>query len=93
MTSGCTLAIRAEGDNSQLREWLVTNDWTGLGQRIYDEAMKNPYDIEGQQAPQEVDALSFEAATTRVLDEELANAPSIADGHLSAVDDCSGQLR
>lgn len=89
---GCTLAIRVDSSDTDVRDWLITNDWSGIGQRIYDDALANPYAADGDQSQQEIDALSFRAALARALDAELATDVGATDAHLSAVADCEGTL-
>lgn len=91
---GCTLAIREHDENAEARAWLNSDVWDGVGQRIHDYAIANPWSPEGGERSQdEIDAISFNGAMNVVLEEVWATGPLADDAHLAAVDNCTGQLR
>ena len=89
-------ASRSTADE-RLAEFVAGHDWTGIGQRIYDEARANPFtpgpDDDLENDNQEIrDQLSFNYAIEVLWQEiprELLDAGHSAGGTM----DCTGQLR
>ena len=89
-------ANRTEADED-LTEFVENHDWDGIGQRIYDEAMANPF-VPGPNDDWEVDNqelrdnFSFNRALSVIwteIPEELQKSAQSAGG----TTDCKGQLR
>lgn len=89
-------ASRSDADE-RLAEFVATHDWAGIGQRIYDEAIANPF-IPGPDDDLEVDdqetrdRFSFFNATDVIWQEipdELRSAGHSSGGTM----DCTGRLR
>ncbi|MDW4572451.1 hypothetical protein R8Z57_06605 [Microbacterium sp. M3] len=89
-------ANRTEADE-ELTEFVENHDWDGIGQRIYDEAMANPF-VPGPNDDWEVDNqelrdnFSFTRALSVIwteIPEELQKSGQSAGG----TTDCKGQLR
>lgn len=80
-----------------LAEFVETHDWTGIGQRIYDEAILNPF-VPGPDDDLEVDtqegrdAFSFYRALD-LISEEIPIELRQAGQSSGATTDCTGQLR
>ncbi len=99
-TVSCTYALRVGsvvgGENPELREWVLAQDWTGVGQRIYDDAIAYPYnlgaDAEGEFTPEIIDSLSWWEAldrhTTGLIPAELTQFGD----EIAGASDCTGQL-
>ena len=94
----CTYALRVGsavgGENQELREWLTSQDWSGVGQRIYDDAVANPFvpgeDDEGEWTADIVDAMSFFDAISRQTD--VPEGIAVFGDTVSGTSDCKGQL-
>lgn len=95
----CTYALRVGavvgGENADLRRWLTSQDWSGVGQRVYDDALANPFvpgaNDEGDWTLDVIDSMSFFQALgrqTAVPDELTRPGDEIA-----GASDCTGQLR
>lgn len=94
----CTYALRVGsavgGENQELREWLTSQDWSGVGQRIYDDAVANPFvpgeNDEGEWTAEIVDSMSFFDAMGRQTDapEDIA----VFGDTVTGTSDCTGQL-
>jgi hypothetical protein len=87
---------RSDADE-ELAQFVANHDWTGIGQRIYDEAIANPF-IPGPNDDWEVDSqdirdsFSFGRATDLIwaeIPEDLRQTGLSAGG----TSDCTGQLR
>lgn len=99
----CTYAMRVGsvigGENPELREWVTSQDWTGVGQRIYDDAIAHPFVPEGETSaegnewtPELVDAVSwFDAMDRQILGSIPEGLPVYGD-EISGSSDCTGQL-
>jgi hypothetical protein len=89
-------AHRTAGDE-QLAEFVENHDWTGIGQRIYDEAIANPF-VPGPNDDWEVDNqelrdnFSFNIALSSIIWEEIPKSPQ-AGWTGGATSDCTGKLR
>lgn len=90
------VANRSEADD-ELAEFVQDHDWTGIGQRIYDKAIAEPFvpgpDDDWEVDTQEIrDDFSFERATSLIWDEipDTLQKPGLSAG---ATTDCTGQLR
>lgn len=90
-------ADRTDADE-ELADFVQTHDWTGIGQRIYDEAIANPF-VPGPNDDFEVDTqeirdmFSFNNATSTVIWEEIPEE-LLQEGQSSgSPSDCKGQLR
>lgn len=89
-------AARSEADE-KLAEFVRNHDWTGIGQRIYDRAIDNPFTPgpgdDWKNGSQELrDQASFIHATDLIL-EEIPNELQQTMKVSSATMDCKGQLR
>lgn len=88
-------ANRTAADH-RLADFLQTHDWTGIGQRIYDEAIANPFEP-GPNDDWEVDSaelrdsFSFNSAVNLIWEEIPSD---LLEGVRSsgAVSDCAGRL-
>ncbi|MGM7670286.1 hypothetical protein [Microbacterium sp. A93] len=89
-------AERTDADE-QLADFVKNHDWTGIGQRIYEEAVANPF-VPGPNDDWEVDTqelrdiASFNQATDLIWEEipkKLAQEVQSSSGTM----DCKGQLR
>ncbi|GAB3631674.1 hypothetical protein GCM10027421_10270 [Microbacterium shaanxiense] len=94
----CTYALRVGsvvgGENPKLREWLTSQDWSGVGQRIYEDAVANPFipgeDDEGEWTPEIVDSVSFFNAVGRQTD--VPDGLVVFGDEIAGTSDCTGQL-
>lgn len=91
-------ATRGPADE-QLAAFVEDHDWTGIGQRVYDDAMANPF-VPGPNDDWEVDTqeirddFSFFTALNRVIWDEIPVALREHDGQeAGAASDCTGTLR
>ena len=84
-------------DDVRIAEFMSSHDWTGVGQRIYAEALANPIipEADGGTEPQ-FDQASFSNATNRVIEAEIPVSLQAAwtreGSTYSAVTDCTGEL-
>ena len=84
--------------DEQLAEFVENHDWTGVGQRIYGEAIANPF-VPGPNDDWEVDNqelrdnFSFNNALSLIIWEEIPT--DLVEGAQSsgATSDCTGKLR
>lgn len=90
-------ASRTAADE-ELAEFVADHDWTGIGQRIYDDAIANPF-VPGPNDDWEVDNqelrdnFSFTNALSRVIWEEIP-ADLMQDAQSAGgTSDCTGKLR
>lgn len=88
-------AARSDADEN-LAEFVRNHDWTGIGQRIYDRAIDNPFTPgpgdDWENDSQELrDQASFIHATDLIL-EEIPNELQETMNVSSATMDCKGQL-
>lgn len=84
--------------DEQLAEFVQSHDWTGIGQRIYDEAMANPFvpgpDDDWEVDTQEIrDKFSFNYAIGEVLFGEIPAELQPEGQSAGGAMDCTGQLR
>lgn len=94
----CTYALRVgsvvDGENLELREWLTSQDWSGVGQRIYDDAVAHPFipgeDDEGEWTAELVDSVSFFDAMGRQTD--VPDGLTAFGDVVAGTSDCTGQL-
>ncbi|WP_423494036.1 hypothetical protein IM711_10925 [Microbacterium esteraromaticum] len=94
----CTYALRVGsvvgGENPQLREWLASQDWSGVGQRIYEDAVANPFvpgeDDEGEWTAEIVDSVSFFDAMARQI--AVPDGLAVFGDEVAGTSDCTGQL-
>lgn len=84
--------------DERLAEFVKSHDWTGIGQRIYEEAIANPF-VPGPNDDWEVDTQdardesSFSRATTDLILNEIPSDLMQEPGQTSvATTDCKGQL-
>lgn len=102
VTVSCTYALRVGsvigGENPELREWVLAQDWTGVGQRIYDDAIAHPF-VPTEDTPAEdgwttelVDSVSwFDAMDRQIIGQIPADLTGFGD-EISGGSDCTGQL-
>lgn len=94
----CTYALRVGsvvgGENLELREWLTSQDWSGVGQRIYQDAVANPFipgeDDEGEWTAELVDSVSFFNAMGRQTG--VPEGLTVFGDEIAGTSDCTGQL-
>lgn len=94
----CTYALRVGsvvgGENLELREWLTSQDWSGVGQRIYNDALANPFvpgeNDEGEWTAELVDSVSFFDALGRQTD--VPEVLTAFGDEIAGTSDCTGQL-
>lgn len=89
-------AHRTEADE-RLAEFVENHDWTGIGQRIYDEAIANPFvpgpDDDWEVDTQEIrDTFSFNRAIDLIWAEIPADLQPTGQSAGGAMD-CTGRLR
>ena len=89
-------ASRTAGDE-RAAEFVEQHDWTGIGQRIYEEAIKNPV-VPGPNDDWEVDnqTMRDRFSFNRALDLIWAEIPADIQADTrsaGATSDCTGQLR
>lgn len=99
-TVSCTYALRVGsvigGENPELREWVLAQDWTGVGQRIYDDAIAHPYvpdvNVEGEFTQERIDSVSwFTALDRQIIDQIPADLTGFGD-EIAGASNCTGQL-
>ncbi|ANG86353.1 hypothetical protein [Microbacterium aurantiacum] len=84
--------------DEQLAEFVENHDWTGIGQRIYSEAMDQPF-VPGPNDNWEVDTQelrdthTFILASSRVIWAEIPAELQQQSLTASSTSDCTGQLR
>lgn len=96
----CTHAMRVgsvvSGENPELRQWLVSHEWTGVGQRIYEDAVAHPFvpteDTPGEWTPELIDAVSWFDAMQRQIDGAIPSGLTMYGHVVSGSSDCTGQL-
>lgn len=87
---------RDEAD-ARIAEFMRTHDWTGIGQRIYEDALATPIipERDGGTEPG-FDQASFSAATSRLIEAEipasLRGAGEEEGTVYSSATDCTGEL-
>lgn len=90
-------ADRTEADE-RLAEFVRNHDWTGIGQRIHDEAIARPFvpgpDDDWEVDTQELrDSFSFTEATSLIWEEIPAALLQQSGGSAGTTTDCTGRLR
>lgn len=85
------------GADGRLAEFVENHDWTGIGQRIYDEAIANPFvpgpDDDWEVDTQEIrDTFSFNRAIDLIWAEIPADLQPTGQSAGGAMD-CTGRLR
>ncbi|UGS28028.1 hypothetical protein K8F61_07680 [Microbacterium resistens] len=97
----CSYALKVEatdgGDTGPLRAWLRDHDWTGFGQKVYDDAMARPF-VPDPQYPDEwtqqnLDTASWTEALERNVRAELPGELIPEGFRLHAASTCDGCLR
>ncbi|MHA6696004.1 hypothetical protein [Homoserinimonas sp. A520] len=87
------------GDVAELSAFLGEHDWTGIGQEIYEEAVRNPFvsgpnDHGFDNASQGIiDSFSYRNAESRVIYGEIPEELTPAGTSSAGTSDCTGQLR
>lgn len=88
--------------DEQLAEFVENHDWTGIGQRIYDDAIANPFapgpddnwEVDPKLDTQELrDSHTFILATSRVIWAEIPPELQQQSESTGSTSDCTGQLR
>lgn len=84
--------------DQKLAEFVQNHDWTGIGQRIYDRAIANPFipgpDDHWDSDTQEMrDRFSWSQATSLIYEEMPATLLQQAGQSSGATSDCTGQLQ
>lgn len=94
----CTYALRVGsvvgGENPELREWLTSQDWSGVGQRIYEDAVANPFipgeDDKGEWTSELRDSVSFFDAMGQQI--SAPDGLAVFGDEVAGTSDCTGQL-
>ena len=90
------VGTEASTDASPLRTFVAEHDWSGIGQRVYREAITNPYipaPAEGDKFTQDnLDRFSFDLALHTVISNEYPT-DQIPAGVSGAESNCLGELR
>ena len=90
------VGTEASADAGPLRTFVVEHDWSGIGQRVYREAVSNPYlptPAEGDEFTQNnLDRFSFDLALHTVISNEYPT-DQIPAGVSGAESSCLGELR
>jgi|GEM_PF-1851484 len=91
--------VNRSAADERLAEFVENRDWTGIGQRIYEEAIANPF-VPGPNDDWEVDNQelrdysSFNNALNLVIWEEIPASLLAQEGQSAgATSDCTGKLR
>ena len=83
-------------DAGPLRTFVAERDWSGIGQRVYREAITNPYlptPVEGDKFTQDnLDQFSFDLALNTVISDGYPT-DQIPAGVSGAESNCQGELR
>lgn len=96
----CTATVQGgavvDADARALKDYLNSQDWTGVGQRIYDRALANPF-VPGEGYPAgltsaELDAHSWGAAMTDLIPGVLPENLTAGWAGDSVGSDCTGEL-
>jgi hypothetical protein len=95
----CAYALHIGTDTSTdaaaLRKFVASRNWSGIGQKVYAEAVAHPYvptpREHGQFTPANVDRFSFELALNEVISSQYP-AGEIPQGMSSAESNCRGEL-
>lgn len=85
-------------EDERLAEILASEDWTGIGQEIYDHAIANPIapqegEVWERDNPEVRDAISFKLAFTPVVSARLPADLRDAESGWSTTDTCTGPFR
>lgn len=91
--------VNRSAADEKLAEFVENHDWTGIGQRIYEEAIANPF-VPGPNDDWEVDNqelrdnFSFNNALNLVIWDEIPASLLEQEGQSAgATSDCTGKLR
>jgi hypothetical protein len=95
----CAYALHVGTDTSTdaaaLRKFVATHNWSGVGQKVYAEAIAHPYvptpGEKGQFTPANIDRFSFELALNTVISNQDP-AGEEPQGMSSAESNCLGEL-
>ena len=84
-------------DVSELKLFMESHDWTGIGQRIHDEAVANPFvpgpeDVWESDGQDVRDSMSFSIASGKVFDDEIADELQSPLSSIGGSSDCQGTL-
>ena len=89
--------VNRTADDDKLAEFVNDHNWTGIGQRIYEEAIANPF-VPGPNDDLEVDnqdlrdSFSFTSAMSLIWEEIPAEMRQTGQ-QAALTSDCTGQLR
>lgn len=91
-----------DAETQALADFMATHNWSGIGQRIYEEAIANPF-VPGRDgglqsdSAQARDEMSLAIATSRLIEAEVPSnlqGPLHKEGTISSsTTDCKGELR
>lgn len=98
----CKLGVYVRSDNGRTAEddqaakFLAEEDWTGIGQEVYDHAIANPVspqegEVWTDDTPELRDGVSFKLALTTVVISHLP--PEMQGTGLASTDTCTGPFR
>lgn len=95
----CAYALHVGTDTSTdaaaLRKFVASHNWSGIGQKVYAEAVAHPYiptpNEHGQFTPANIDRFSFELALNEVISSRYP-AGEEPQGMSSAESNCQGEL-
>jgi hypothetical protein len=83
-------------DATALREFVATHNWSGIGQKVYAEAIAHPYvpsaSEKGKFTAANIDRFSFELALNEVISAQYPQG-EVPAGVSSAESNCLGTLR
>lgn len=98
----CKLGVHVRSDNGRTAEddrvakFLAEEDWTGIGQEVYDHAIANPVspqegEVWTDDTPELRDGVSFKLALTTVV---MSHLPPVMQGTgFASTDTCTGPFR
>ncbi|MFS0731891.1 hypothetical protein ABC304_07780 [Microbacterium sp. 1P10UB] len=83
-------------EDERAAEILASEDWTGVGQDVYDSAIANPHvpqegEIWANDSPELRDGVAFKLALTRVITSRLP--PDLQGVGMGSTDTCTGPFR
>ncbi|WP_181125583.1 MULTISPECIES: hypothetical protein [unclassified Rathayibacter] len=98
----CHYAVEAgiggTSDPAAVKDFIAEHDWSGIGQRVYEEALAHPYIPRNSEeaaglTQANLDKFSFGAALTTVIWAEVPDELVPEDMLSGAESDCEGELR
>jgi hypothetical protein len=104
VTVNCVYGVYLTGgsgrtvDSERAAEFLANEDWTGVGQEIYDFAIAHPVtpqegEVWTNDTPEVRDAISFKLAVVPVISSHLPAELREVGSQLASTDTCTGPFR